>query len=127
MFTLPANRNEIKANVFDKSCPARHLLSVISDKWSLLLIDILSDKSMRNGELMRAVNGISQKMLTQTLRNLETISLVQRHDMQTIPPHVEYSLTQKGASLRKIVCELDRWVENNMLDILPDEQVEYVD
>ena len=69
---------------------------------------------------MRLVEGISQKMLTQTLRELEEIKLVKRHDMKTVPPHVEYELTELGKSLREIVCAMDRWIEENMLEIISD-------
>ncbi len=71
---------------------------------------------------MRLVEGISQKMLTQTLRELEEIQLVKRHDMQTVPPHVEYELTELGKSLREKVCAMDRWIEENMLEIITDNQ-----
>lgn len=63
------------------------------------------------------IEGISQKMLTQSLRELEHMTLVARHDMQTVPPHVEYELTELGRSLRKQVYRLDRWLENNMREI----------
>jgi len=125
MYKLPADRSEIKANVFHSNCPARYLLTQISGKWSILLIDILADKNMRNGELIRAIEGISQKMLTQTLRELENIKLVNRIDMQTIPPHVEYQLTELGLSLRERICAIDRWIEENMLNIIPEDKVTY--
>ncbi len=69
---------------------------------------------------MRRVGGISQKMLTQTLRELEEIKIVQRHDMETIPPHVEYSLTNLGISLQEKVCAMDRWIEENMIELISD-------
>ena len=73
---------------------------------------------MRNGELKRQVEGISQKMLTQTLRELEDIKLVKHYGMQTIPQHVGYELTKLGQSLHKKVCALDRWIEQNMLELI---------
>ena len=125
MFELPIEKNLIKANVFHEKCPARYLLTEISGKWSILLIDVLSDKSMRNSELLRSIEGISQKMLTQTLRALQDIKLVNRIDMQTIPPHVEYHLTDLGLSLREKICAMDRWIEENMLEIIPEEKIAY--
>ena len=128
-FELPEDKKKIAPNVFREKCPARYLLGKISGKWSVLIIDILSDKNMRNGELMRAIEGISQKMLTQTLRELEEMKLIHRHDMQTIPPHVEYELTELGASLREVICSMDRWIEENMLSIVQNNdafQVQYV-
>lgn len=125
MFVLPKDEKDIDPNVFRKSCPARHLLGVISDKWSFLVIDALGEGPLRNAELMRRLDGVSQKMLTQTLRNLEEISLVDRHDKQTVPPHVEYSLTELGQGLRTRVCAMDRWIEDNMMEILPKEKISY--
>jgi len=66
-------------------------------------------------------------MLTQTLRKLEELKIVERHDKQTIPPHVEYKLTSIGISLREKVCALDRWVEQNMMEILPENNIRYLD
>jgi len=109
IYKLPADKRKLKANVFHDTCPARYLLAQISGKWSFLLIDVLADKNMRNGELIRAIEGISQKMLTQTLRELEAIKLVNRIDMKTVPPHVEYQLTELGLSLREKICAIDRW------------------
>lgn len=104
----------IQPDIFDKACPTRELLNKLANKWSLLVIDVLERKRFRNGELMRVIEGISQKMLTQTLRELEELKLVTRIDMQTVPPHVEYELSKLGRSLRKEVCGLDRWIEKNM-------------
>jgi len=118
MFELPKETNEIIPDVFREKCPARYLLNKISGKWSILIVDILNDRNLRNGALMRLVEGISQKMLTQTLRELEEIKLVRRHDMKTVPPHVEYELTDLGKSLREKICAMDRWIEENMLDII---------
>ena len=117
-FKLPANELDIAPNVFEKHCPARYLLDKISGKWSMLIIDALSDKRRRNGELMRLIEGISQKMLTQTLRELEEIHIVNRIDMQTVPPHVEYELSEIGISLREKICAMDRWIEDNMMTII---------
>lgn len=122
MFELPNDKNQITANVFNEKCPARHLLTIISGKWSMLIIDGLNNGNMRNGELMRLIQGISQKMLTQTLRDLEKLKLVQRLDMQTIPPHIEYQLTPLGKSLCEKICAMDRWVEKNMMDIVTENE-----
>ncbi|OYU72825.1 MAG: transcriptional regulator, partial [Alphaproteobacteria bacterium PA3] len=89
-------------------------MAQLADKWSLLIINALGDGAKRNGELMRSVEGISQKMLTQTLRNLTKLHIVSRQDLQTIPPHVIYDLTPLGKSLRQEAVSLIRWVENHM-------------
>ncbi len=122
MYELPHDLTQAKPNVFQANCPARYLLSKVSGKWSLLIIDALNENNFRNGELMRIIEGISQKMLTQTLRELEEIQLVKRYDMQKIPPHVEYKLTELGKSLQKKICAMDRWIEENMLELIANNQ-----
>ncbi len=104
-------------DVFDASCSARHALELISTKWAILIMSALATGSMRNGALLRKVDGISQKMLTQTLKDLERNGLVQRHDQQTIPPHVEYSLSAIGLSLSETLISLDRWAERNFPEL----------
>lgn len=95
------------------ACPSREVLAMIGDKWALLLMPKLADGPKRNGELMRALEGVSQKMLTQTLRDMERNGLVTRRDFQEVPPRVEYQLTPLGRSLGKVVAALDRWVIDN--------------
>jgi len=89
-------------------------MAMLAGKWSMLIINALSEGPHRNGELLRRVEGISQKMLTQTLRELEEMQIVQRTDYGTIPPHVEYQLTELGRSLRGEVRGFIRWVERHM-------------
>ncbi len=105
---------KVKPDVFARACPSREVLAKIANKWSLLVIDALDSGPVRTGALMRRVDGISQKMLTETLRELEGLNLVERRSFDSVPPHVEYALTGLGRSLRQAVCELDRWVENNL-------------
>ncbi len=118
MYQLPKDRSKAVPNVFNASCPARGLLSFLAGKWHLLVIDALARKRWRNGELKRKIGGISQKMLTQTLRELEEMNLVLRVDMGTVPPHVEYELTPLGQELRKKICSFDRWIEQNMFKLI---------
>jgi DNA-binding HxlR family transcriptional regulator len=100
-------------NVFDASCSARHALELISGKWAMLIISALVESPMRNGDLLRRIGGISQKVLTQTLRELERNGLVIRVDHQTVPLHVEYRLSELGRSLSDALVVLDRWAERN--------------
>ena len=79
----------------------------------MLILPALADGAMRNGALLRQIEGISQKMLTQTLRELERNGLVIREDRQTVPPHVEYRLSALGRSLTVSLIVLDRWAEQN--------------
>lgn len=100
-------------SVFDANCSARHALELIASKWTMLILPALTAGPMRNGALLRRIDGISQKMLTQTLRELERNGLVIRKDQQTIPPHVEYRLSELGASLSQTLEILDKWAEQN--------------
>lgn len=100
-------------SVFDETCSARHALELISGKWAMLIISALSEGPMRNAELMRRIGGIAQKVLTETLRDLERNGLVIRDDFQTKPLHVEYRLSPLGKSLSDALIVLDRWAERN--------------
>jgi DNA-binding HxlR family transcriptional regulator len=100
-------------SVFDESCSARHALELIASKWALLILPALAAGPMRNSGLLRKIGGISQKMLTQTLKDLERNGLVVRKDMNTVPPHVEYSLSPLGRSLSDALITLDRWAERH--------------
>jgi DNA-binding HxlR family transcriptional regulator len=100
-------------SVFDPSCSARHALELISSKWAMLILPALAQGPMRNGALLRQVGGISQKMLTQTLKELERNGLVEREDRGKVPLHVEYRLSPLGRSLSKALITLDTWAEQN--------------
>ena len=100
-------------NVFSQSCPSREVLTLISSKWTLLIVPALAAEPIRNSELMRRIEGISQKMLTQTLKELERNGLVIRTDHQTVPPHVEYQLSPLGQSLNEALIILDQWAEQH--------------
>ena len=83
----------------DAQCPSRLVLDRIADKWTALIIQVLAHGTKRYAELQREIGGISQKMLTQTLRSLERDGLVQRKVHPVVPPKVEYSLTKLGRTL----------------------------
>ena len=104
----------LQGDVFVETCPSRLVLSRVAAKWPLLVIDALGGGAMRNGALLRRITGVSQKMLTETLRELEGLNLVERTILDRVPPHVEYQLTPLGESLRVVVAGLDRWVEGNL-------------
>lgn len=100
-------------DVYDPSCSARDVLGLIASKWAMLILPALDGGPMRNGALLRRIGGISQKMLTQTLRELERNGVVIRRDMGSVPPHVEYRLSPLGASLSKALVGLNRWAERH--------------
>jgi DNA-binding HxlR family transcriptional regulator len=93
---------------------AREMLGRVADAWTLLVIDALEGGEKRFGQLRREIQGISQKMLTHTLRQLERDGLVTRTVHPVVPPRVEYRLTPLGESLGEAVCGIWLWVEANM-------------
>ncbi|MBL8566525.1 MAG: helix-turn-helix transcriptional regulator [Hyphomicrobiaceae bacterium] len=105
-------------NICAEACPSRAILELVADKWALLILHALRRGSMRNGELMRMIGGVSQKMLTQTLRELERNGLVDRIDHQEVPPRVEYRLNELGRSLSETVRELGGWAETHISAVL---------
>ncbi len=90
-------------------CPVTTALSVIGGKWKVIILWHLQDGVKRFGELQRQVKGISQKMLTQELRDLEETGLVSRKVYPVVPPKVEYSLTETGWSLKPVLEQLSAW------------------
>ena len=100
-------------SIYNKECPSRHLMSRIGDKWSVMIIGVLKDDISRFGELKRRCSGVSQKMLTQALRNLEKDGLVIRMEYQERVLRVEYSLTPLGKELAEVLEPLVEWVHDN--------------
>ena len=99
-----------KAPAFERDCPIRLVLDRIADKWTVMLMHLLSDGAPhRFNDLRRNVEGISQKMLTQTLRDLERDGLVVRTIYAEVPPRVEYALTPLGATLCEPIAQLGDW------------------
>jgi DNA-binding HxlR family transcriptional regulator len=118
--------NKAKYNAFLDVCPSRKLLDRISDKWVTLILAALGSgpdctgdpRAMRYSELSRLLAGVSQKMLTQTLRSLERDGLVTRTATPTVPVTVTYELTALGLSLHRMMRGLKLWAETNMDDVL---------
>ncbi|MED4750533.1 helix-turn-helix domain-containing protein [Brevibacillus choshinensis] len=98
-------------------CSYSRVLEIISNKWSALVIYALEDGSVRYGEMSRRIEGISKKMLTQTLRQLERDGLVHRELIPSMPPIVEYSLTPLGQSLILPMHELKRWTNEHYAQV----------
>jgi DNA-binding HxlR family transcriptional regulator len=96
---------------------ARQVLDRVGDKWSLLVIELLGDGARRFSDLRRGVAGISQRMLTVTLRGLERDGLITRTVHPTVPPRVEYALTIMGRTLLSTVCDLVDWADEHVNEI----------
>jgi len=106
------------AEVYQGNCPTREILNRIADKWTTLLIGLLAQtESRRFNELRRAIGGISQKMLTQTLRDMERDGLVRRKMYAEIPPRVEYSLTPLGKTLCEPLDALRKWAQDHLQEV----------
>lgn len=110
-------------NVFDSNCPTRQVLDCIADKWTVLIIRRLADGTLRFAQLRRAVDGISQKVLTKTLRDLERDGIVTRRIYASVPPKVEYTLTTLGRSLCSLVAGICDWAEENIEQVQAARQV----
>lgn len=105
-------------DVYNERCPTRMALDRIADKWTVLIVGALEDRTKRFGELRREIGGVSQKMLTQTLRGLERDGIVTRMVYASVPPKVEYSLTELGRTLVGILEAIRGWSEKNIQDVL---------
>lgn len=100
-----------------EDCEVRQILDRIAGKWSLLVISLLERRTMRFGELGREIDGISKRMLTVTLRNLERDGLIYRTVYAEVPPRVEYRLSPLGCSLLATIQSLVRWTEEHQTQI----------
>ncbi len=104
--------------VFPAGCPSRTVLDHVTSKWGVLILVALSEGEQRWSELRRRADGISEKMLAQTLKTLERDGLVNRKAQAVIPPRVDYSLTDRGYVLSALLVPLVAWAFDNADDIL---------
>jgi DNA-binding HxlR family transcriptional regulator len=107
-----------RGELMSRDCPSREVLSHVTSRWGVLLLVALMDGMHRFSELRRKVGGVSEKMLSQTLRWLEGDGLVLRKSYATVPPHVEYSLTPLGREVGQRVEALADWIEFNLPNIM---------
>jgi len=123
-------QDKVEYNAFLAACPSRQLLNRISDKWVVLILCALggdgsprsdavdAPKPLRYSEISRLLAGVSQKMLTQTLRTLERDGLLTRTVTPTVPVTVSYELTDLGFSLHRMTRGLRRWAQTHMTEVL---------
>ncbi len=104
-------------DVYAADCPTRRVLNLIGDKWSVLIIGMLSDGPKRFSQLQRSIGGISQKMLTQTLRGLERDGIISRALYPEVPPRVEYALTPLGETLGEPIIAIRNWAEEHIGEV----------
>lgn len=110
-------------NCDTKHCISRQVLDVLSSRWGLLIIRQLSTGTKRNSALRHAIDGISEKMLAQTLRELERVGLISRKNYAVVPPRVEYTLTPLGVKCSKLIAPLLGFIEENARTFLAAQQL----
>jgi DNA-binding HxlR family transcriptional regulator len=107
----------VRGDVFDSRCPARGVLDHVTSKWAVLVLVGLRGRSLRYSALRRAIGGVSEKMLAQTLRTLETDGFVHREVVPTAPPQVTYSLTGLGEEVTTHLAGLLDWIDTHIPDV----------
>src|SRR6476619_4031411 len=116
--TTRREQDKIAYNAMLAACPTRQLLDVLSDKWVCLVLTALTPGPRRHSELSRQIAGVSQKMLTQTLRGLERDGLVTRTVTPAVPVRVDYALTEVGGTLIAPLAALDSWAREHVPSIV---------
>jgi DNA-binding HxlR family transcriptional regulator len=111
----------LRGDTFDANCRSRDVLVSMTGKWSVLILVALGGGTMRFAELRRRVNGVSERMLAESLRQLVCYRLVERRSLPVVPPHVEYTLTSLGREAASHLGLLTDWIETNVMDLLPSE------
>ncbi|MEU8816471.1 helix-turn-helix domain-containing protein [Actinoplanes sp. NPDC048796] len=107
----------MEVTAYAKDCPSRQILDRIGDTWSVLIVVMLADGPQRYTALSKKIQGVSPKMLTQTLRGLERDGLIIRTVHAEVPPRVDYRLTELGQSLLGLVRALENWAETHIEDV----------
>lgn len=107
-----------KGDVLADACPSREILMHITSRWGVLVLLVLETGTLRFSELKRAIGGINERMLAQTLQRLESDGLLDRIAYEVVPPHVEYSLTALGREAAARVRSLSDWIEESLPRVL---------
>jgi DNA-binding HxlR family transcriptional regulator len=107
----------VRGDVFDSNCPARSVVDHVTSKWAVLVLVALRSRPLRFSALRRAIGGVSEKMLAQTLRTLESDGFLDREVASTTPPQVTYSLTTLGREVTEHLAGLLDWIDTRISDI----------
>jgi DNA-binding HxlR family transcriptional regulator len=109
----------LRGNVLSSACPSRDIMKHVTSRWAVLIFIVLKDgDNHRFSEIRRSIDGVSEKMLSQTLKQLEGDGFIERTAFPVVPPHVEYKLTPFGHSISVRVLSIVEWLETNLVDIL---------
>ena len=111
-----------RGNVLASACPSRQILNHLTSRWGALVLVSLHSGTKRFSELRRAIDGVSERMLTKTLQELEADGMLIRKSYNTVPPQVDYTLTEFGAQASNKMFELVDWLEMNLGNILAGQQ-----
>jgi len=106
-----------RANLYSGKCPSRPIFKTVTNTWSALILVLLIPGTHRYSDLRRKIDGISERMLAQSLKRLEADGFVNRKSYPVVPPHVEYSLTDLGQGIAPKVKDLIIWIEDNFPEI----------
>lgn len=112
------SKNTLRGRVLSENCPSREILQHLTSRWGGLVMISLMSGTKRFSELRREIEGVSERMLTQTLQQLEADGMLSRYSFNTVPPKVEYSLTHYGKQAAEKYYYLVDWLESNLPDIL---------
>ena len=111
-----------RGNVLSSACPSRQILQHLTSRWGALVLVSLHSGTKRFSELRRAIDGVSERMLTKTLQELEADGMLIRKSYNTVPPQVDYTLTEFGSQASNKMFELVDWLEMNLGNILASQQ-----
>ncbi|ALG80752.1 TPA: winged helix-turn-helix transcriptional regulator [Yersinia enterocolitica] len=111
-----------RGELLNANCPSREILKRITSRWGVLVLIALSNETLRFSALRRKIGGVSEKMLAQTLQNLEEDGFIERIAYPVVPPHVEYKLTSLGKEAQEQVEGLALWLEENLHRIMEKRQ-----
>ena len=113
----PLSEMMLRGDVMAADCPSRQVLNHLTSRWGVLILIALLQGTQRFSQLKRIIGGVSERMLAQTLHQLEADGVIHRHAYQVVPPHVEYRLTPLGHEAAVKVRELADWIEVNLPDL----------
>lgn len=108
----------MKGQVLSKDCPSREILEHLTSRWGTLVMIVLLDGTKRFSEIRQAIEGVSERMLAETLKRLEQDGMLTRKSMNTVPPHVEYTLTEHGRQAGQRIRNLVDWLEEQLPNLI---------
>lgn len=114
---MVTKESPIQPNILDPNCGSRRVLDVLADKWTMITVYTLAQGTKRFGQLQREIGGISQRMLTQTLRDLERDGIVKRTVYPVVPPKVDYCLTPLGETLIEALTAVCHWAQGHLSEV----------